>query len=82
MDRERFARGFAGVYPSFLLHAEVVAIKSGLKTVDILVERGRRKMVGGQANMRVTRRSGSARTYIGTTSPNRTIAPSSASSRQ
>jgi len=39
------------VYSSFLRHAEAAAHKYGLKTVDILVELGRRKMVGGQEDM-------------------------------
>ncbi|MBT8769447.1 4-hydroxy-2-oxovalerate aldolase, partial [Pseudomonas sp. DB1] len=36
---------------SFLRHAEVAAAKYGLKTLDILVELGRRRMVGGQEDM-------------------------------
>ena len=32
-------------------HAETAASKYGLKTVDILVELGKRKMVGGQEDM-------------------------------
>jgi len=51
VDRETLALGYAGVYSSFLRHSEMAAKKYDLKTVDILVELGKRRMVGGQEDM-------------------------------
>jgi 4-hydroxy 2-oxovalerate aldolase len=39
------------VYSSFLRHSEAAAAKYGIPAVDILVELGRRRMVGGQEDM-------------------------------
>lgn len=43
--------GYAGVYSSFLLHTRRAAEKFGLNPRDILIELGKRRMVGGQEDM-------------------------------
>lgn len=43
--------GYAGVYSSFLLHAERAGKRFGLDPRDILVELGKMKVVGGQEDM-------------------------------
>jgi 4-hydroxy 2-oxovalerate aldolase len=51
IDTGSLMLGYAGVYSSFLLHVYNAAEKFGLEPRDILVELGRRKMIGGQEDM-------------------------------
>jgi 4-hydroxy 2-oxovalerate aldolase len=51
VDRETLSLGYANVYSSFLLHAEAAAAKYDMSTMEILLELGARKMIGGQEDM-------------------------------
>ncbi|TGV07150.1 4-hydroxy-2-oxovalerate aldolase, partial [Alcaligenaceae bacterium 429] len=51
LDRDALTLGYAGVYGSFLLFAKRAEQKFGIPAREILVEMGRRGMVGGQEDM-------------------------------
>ncbi len=51
MDRSSIVQGKAGVYNSFLIHAERAQERYGVPAHKILEEVGRRQLVGGQEDM-------------------------------
>lgn len=51
IDRDSLTLGYAGVYSSFLLFAKRAEKKYGIGAREILLELGKRKMVGGQEDM-------------------------------
>lgn len=51
IDRAGLILGYAGVYGSFLLHSQRAAERYGVPQAEILLELGRRQVVGAQEDM-------------------------------
>lgn len=75
IDRAGLVLGYAGVYSSFLLHAQRAAERFGVPVRDILLECGRLRTVGGQediivdvaAQLAATRKAAAAPNVAGCT---------------
>ena len=51
ITKEAITLGYAGVYSTFAYHAKRAAEKFGVDSREILIELGKRKVVGGQEDM-------------------------------
>jgi 4-hydroxy 2-oxovalerate aldolase len=51
IDRASLALGYAGVYSSFLLHTYKAADRFKVDPLDVLIELGKQRVVGGQEDM-------------------------------
>jgi 4-hydroxy 2-oxovalerate aldolase len=65
IDKAGLVLGYAGVYGSFLLHSRRAAERFGVDQAEILLELGRRKVVGGQEDMIIDVAAELARKAVG-----------------